>query len=379
MTRRTHAGCIVAVSLLACAPTPTPGAAIFALGIDGAPGGALLSAWVEPGTAQRGWVVGGFVGVDPARIADGRVGRLLRYDRATLTTVCTTDRALWWVAAVADPAGEIVYACGEGGRVVRYHNGRCADFTIDPFGAEGLPTFWGLQARSATDVTLVGGSTADGPRGVLVHFDGQRFTRQEHLLPASARVRNLYKITVGALGDFVVGEAATLLHRTPTGAWESVAVPVRPDDNRLLTVSCDRLVPRCYAVGGVGTGLLLRGESTGWTVRTDLDDPPGLAGVWMQDANSIFAVGAYGFTMHTNTVSDYIPGSSATQAALHAVAGNATLVLAVGGELGRADPSQRAVLLTRGAGTTTFALDGQTYTARGAVRPTLGGGIGGGQ
>jgi hypothetical protein len=365
-------------ALASCETAEPERASIFALAVSGAPGGALLSAWVEPGTAHRGWIVGGYVGVEPAVIGDGRVGRLVRYEDAALTTTCTTDRALWWVAAVRDGDDEVVFAAGEGGRVIRRRRGVCETLTTEGLWPEGAPTFWGILARRADDVTLVGGSTGDGPRGVIAHWDGARFERQDALLPADARDRNLYKIAEGALGAFIVGEGATLLRRDTDGRWRAVDVAVRANDNRLFTVSCDRVAPRCFAVGGASEGLVLRGDASGWASR-DLGVVPGLAGVWMQDANSIFLVGAYGFTMHTNTISSYAPSTPETPAGLHAVAGNASLVLAVGGELATADATQRAVVLARGEVSARFVFDGRPYEATGRVRPTLGAGVGGSQ
>ncbi len=99
----------------------------------------------------------------------------------------------------------------------------------------------------------------------------------------------------------------------------------------------------------------------------------------MQDANSTFIVGAWGFTMHTNNITSYKPTTPETQAGLHAVASNASLVLAVGGELSTANATQRAVLLARGETATRFVFDGRAYEATGDVRPTLGAGVGGAQ
>lgn len=370
---------LVAVLLAGCDSGGAAKSSIFALAVSGAPGGALLSAWVEPGTAHRAWIVGGYVGVDAATITDGRVGRLVRYQDATLTTTCVSDRALWWVQAVGSGADEVVFAAGEGGRVIRRRGGRCETLATGDLWPEGAPTFWGLLARSADDVTLVGGSTGDGPRGVIAHWDGARFERQDALLPAEARARNLYKIADGALGTFIVGEGATLLRRGDDGRWNRVDAAIRATDNRLFTVSCDRIAPRCFAVGGAGDGIVVRGDATGWRTLSDFGALPGLAGVWMQDANSTFIVGAYGFTMHTNNVTSYSPSSPETPAGLHAVAGNASLVLAVGGELATANPTQRAVVLARGEASTHFVFDGQRYEATDNVRPTLGAGVGGAQ
>ena len=372
----------LASALSQCAPSSARSAGIYTVAIDGAPGGALLSAWVEPGTEHRGWIVGGLLGVEPSSVTDGRVGRVLRYENGALSTVCTTDRVLWWVHGVRDGARTIVYAAGEGGRVLRIVDGRCETLAMDAVYAEGAPTFWGLWASSADEVWLVGGSVDRGPRGVLVRYDGARFNREEALLPSEARARNLYKIARGALGTFIVGEGGTLLSLRgdrASSAYEAVSTDWRASDNRLFTVSCDALTPVCFAVGGAGAGVVLRGDATGWRAIDGLGELPGLAGVFAQDANSAFIVGAYGFTLHTNTVSFYRPDTATVRAALHGVGGNASLVIAVGGELDNPTLDQRATILVRGESVRTFTLDGRAYVASGAERPTLGSGVSGRQ
>ncbi|MFO0604840.1 MAG: hypothetical protein U0324_16785 [Polyangiales bacterium] len=99
----------------------------------------------------------------------------------------------------------------------------------------------------------------------------------------------------------------------------------------------------------------MRGDPTGWRALA-VDGAPGLAGVWMQDANSTFLVGAHGFTMHTDNMTRHRPAAPDTP-----------------------DATQRGVVLVRGATSARFALDGRPYTATGRVRPTLGAGVGGAQ
>ena len=59
--------------------------------------------------------------------------------------------------------------------VVRYRAGAtgCETLTVDAVYTQGAPTFWGISAAAADDVWFVGGSALpDGPRGVVVHYDG---------------------------------------------------------------------------------------------------------------------------------------------------------------------------------------------------------------
>ena len=352
--------------------------------------------WGDVDTGQPGhaFIAGGYVQVDSAMVPGGAVGRLVEYTAGPTTTAgtgtfvtrCTTDRVLWWVTGAGDGSGT-VFAVGEGGRVLRYRSGQCDTLTFDLVYPQGVPTFWGGYASSATDLWLVGGTAAPlGPRGVLVHWDGTRF-HQETTVPMAAQLDNLYKIDRNGDGHLVVvGTRGRLLDSGPIGPtggtdlpWSVVPLTLRPSDTTLFTVSCGRFnSPTCYAVGGIGVGLLIRSETTGsWApVSTlgdaGLDDLPGLNGVFVQDQANIFIVGTRGFTMHTNGLVQY-RATPPTTATLHGVGGTFGYVLAVGGELDVPNATQRGVILVRGDTSPTFTFDGMSYTASGSLRTSLGG------
>ncbi len=356
---------------------------LFRLAINGSPTGSFLSAWGS-GLRAAAYIAGGFVGVDHARLPANAVGRLVEYTTGAFRTVCLTDEVLWWTfgAPNADRTAEAVYAVGEGGRVLRYRDGRCETLHVDLTYPEGAPTFWGVYGTRDDDLWLVGGSARpEGPRGVVVHYDGVSFTR-ETALPPEAASRNLYKIDGAVDGRlFVVGEGALTLVRDPrTRAWSRVANNVAQGDDRLFTVSCPRSAPYdCWAVGGVGGGLVLSGNAAGFSRNPNLVDLPGLSGVWVQDDRNIWAVGSDGFTMHfdghVNGRIQYHPTRPLTEAMLHGVGGirNSVVILAVGGELGVATPEQRGVILIRGDDSARFQFDGRSYDAAGSLRRTIGG------
>ncbi len=343
----------------------------FRAAVAGAPGGAFLSVWGDP-RGRRAYVVGGFVGLDPARAPRGAAGRLVEYrSPGRFVTRCTTDSALWWVSGVEGPTGTPeLWGVGDRGRVVRLRADRCETVTTGLSFVGGEPTFWGVLARAPDDVWIVGGSPRpDGPRGVLLHGDGTAW-RQEQL-PAHAAEENLYKIAADGDALVVVGSGGLILRREARDSvWRRVEAPMRTSDNRIFTVSC--AAGACFAVGGSAAGFVLAQDGALWrelraSADAALDDLPGLNGVWARGPDDVFAVGVDGFVMHVGDGGMRRPRRSATSATLHAVGGFGDVVIAVGGELSTATPSQRGVILVQDDEATTFTLDGRVYDSGGVM------------
>ena len=364
---------------LACGPdAPDPDARpdLFRLAVDGLSGGALLSVYGDARTG-RAYLAGGYVGVDPARLAGQSPGRLLVYRApGSFLTACTVDAVLWWTAPVdGEP-----WAAGERGRVVRYREGGgCEAVATGLTFPEGEPTYWGF-AQVGRVTWFVGGSALPtGPRGVLVRYDGATFTRVE--VPPEARDVNLYKIAARANGQLVVvGERGVAL-RVVDGAATLDPTGLAGADSRLFTVSCQG--PSCWAVGGQNTGVVLQGLPTGddqgglaWQPRA-LADARGWNGVWFADPANTFFVGVDGQTMHSDGARSF-RARALTPATLHGVGGwvradGGHVALAVGGELDATDASQRAVILVRGDDSERFTVDGRAFAATGELRRSLGG------
>ena len=119
---------VIGLCVLACPgpPAPTGGPDLFRVAVSGSPG-ALLSAWGDRSASEGPiFIAGGFLGVDHALLTDGTVGRLVEYSPGSFVTRCRTDEVLWWVTGVNDADGLTVFAAGENGRVLKYHNGQPA-------------------------------------------------------------------------------------------------------------------------------------------------------------------------------------------------------------------------------------------------------------
>jgi hypothetical protein len=372
----------LAASLAACPDTPPEGDDLFRLAIHGAPGGSLLAAWGPRSFPGSIWISGGFVGLDPARLAGTghSAGRLVEYTSGSFTTRCRTDAVLWWTHGLErDGTTAEVWAVGEAGTVLRRREGRCETLPLGLDFPEGPVTFWGVWVASPTDVWLVGGSAQpSGPKGVLVHYDGTRFARVD-AVPAGGRGENLYKITRAGDRYLVVGSGGVVLRMSADGASiEPVTAPIASADNRLFTVSCASST--CFAVGGIATGVVLWGSPDGaFAPFESLVGLGGINGVHVFDERNVFVVGANGLTAHIATGDTPPPRAPSlvapalTPATLHGVGGSPQVTVAVGGELDERTPQQRGVVLVRGDASERFTFDGRSFSPTGTLRRSLGG------
>lgn len=363
---RRYGGAVAAACVGACdapprSPPDDPRVA-FRAAVVGAPVGSFLGVWGDP-SARRAWIAGGYVGLDPARAPRNAAGRLLEYVApGRFVTRCTTDATLWWVSG-APGAGE-VWAVGDRGRVVRRRAGGCEVIPLGLAFEGGEPTLWGVVVRAPNDVWVVGGSPRpDGPRGVLLRGDGTRW-RQE-ALPARAQRENLYKIAIDGDAVVAVGSGGLILRRDGTdGVWREVPSSATPTA-RIFTVSCESGV--CFGVGSSTSGFVLRGEATRWETLgavgdASLTELPALNGVWARAHDDVYAVGVDGFVAHFGGDGLRLPRALATSASLHGVGGFGEVVIAAGGELANATPTQRGVILLRDEDASEVTLDGARHT-----------------
>lgn len=249
------------VLLCACQPSWEPVVA----GLDGA----LLSVW---GEGEELWAVGADAGEGP---------HVLRRDGTTWEHVDTgTTGDLWWVWG----EGSTRFMVGDGGRVLTHDAG--SGETEETVLEEGVTLFgvWGAQSER----WAVGGDLAQGEGGArLWHSDGGAW--EAVALPAGAAdAQALYKVWgTGADDVWVVGTGGVTLHRDAQG-WSLVPSPV---PRTLFTVH--GAGQERYAVGGVGSGTLLRAEGEGWA-----DDSPAVVpqmnGVYVRAGCDPVAVGRQG-------------------------------------------------------------------------------------
>lgn len=334
----------------------------FRVAVAGAPVGSFLGVWGDA-AARRAFVAGGYVGLDPARAPRGAAGRLVEYVvPGRFVTRCTTDATLWWVAGTTGARAE-VWAVGDRGRVLRWREGRCETVSLElPFEG-GAPTLWGVVARAPDEIWVVGGSPRpDGPRGVLLRGDGRAW-RQEPL-PERARGENLYKIAVDGAALVVVGSGGLILRREDSeGVWRELSSPTTPSA-RIFTTDCAD--GACFAVGSDGAGFVLSGTARGWEPLRPLGDAsapdfPALNGVWARGRDDLYAAGVDGFVAHLAPDGVHTPHAALTSATLHGVGGFGEVVIAAGGELANAAPTQRGVILLRDEDATDLTLDGVRY------------------
>lgn len=303
------------------------------------------------------------MGLDPARAPHGAAGRLVEYVApGRFVTRCTTDATLWWVAGEPGSSGA-VWAVGDRGRVLRWRDGRCETVSLDLSLEGGVPTLWGVVARAPDAVWVVSGSPRpDGPRGVLLRWDGRGW-RQEQL-PERARGENLYKVAADGDALVVVGSRGMILRREAAdGVWRELPAPVAPAA-RIFTAHCAE--SGCFAVGSDGAGFVLSGVARRWESLRALGDAtvpevPALNGVWARGRDDRYVVGVDGFVAHLVPDGVRTPHAAATSAALHGVGGFGDVVIAAGGELANATPSQRGVILLRDEAATDLTLDGARY------------------
>ncbi|HEU4395799.1 MAG TPA: hypothetical protein VFS92_09555 [Planctomycetota bacterium] len=208
--------------------------------------GALLGVWGEPGPDPRVYTVGAGDAQGPQF--------LVRHPGAEgwvrMPVAATGD--LWWVTFVP---GDGAWACGTGGRVVRYDpaTGLLADRST------GVDTvLYGIWGASADEIWAVGGDpTSEGPTPALLRWDGDSWSPSP--VPEAAAGRILYKVWGSAANDvWAVGQGGLLLH------WDGAEWTQVPSGTSsiLLTVNGGSFVT---AVGGGAAAIAVeRGEDGTW-------------------------------------------------------------------------------------------------------------------
>lgn len=189
---------------LACTPPSTPDKPGWQVVAEGTQvGGPILSAWGAGGNHLI--LVGGPVG-------NGSESLVYRWDGSTVSRLHPGGTETFWWTSGTSPND--VWMVGEHGRITHFDGTNFQDHTR-PVDA----TLWGVIAFAANDVWAVGGMPGRGsamPNDLVFHFDGTSWARET--LPGEARNTALLKTWGTSSNDlYVVGERATIWHRTAAG------------------------------------------------------------------------------------------------------------------------------------------------------------------
>lgn len=299
------------------------------------PPGALLSLWSGgPGDL---WVVGGKQGASV----------VLRHDGATWHREEPPVRQqLWWVHGFA---GGPVFVCGAGGALARFDRGR--GWTMLDSGHPHT-VFYGVWGATESDIWVVGGpdfATASPEGDIVLRGDGTTFARVRvpalDAKPASAQ-KDLFKVWGSSSRDvFVVGGSGVILHFDGQ-TW------TRQDGgagNEPIFTVAGRSAHDVYAVGGQGAPTLLRYDGRIWTrVELPASAPPGLQGVWTAPGQPVWISGYRGFLAAWHGGRDWRVAPAPTSMSYHAVLGHRGGVLAAGGNIAASASEHVGVLATSG-------------------------------
>ncbi|MGC6418575.1 MAG: hypothetical protein ACON3Z_15740 [Bradymonadia bacterium] len=224
------------------------------------------------------YVAGGARGAAGGRLYKRSEGVLQRLD-------IPVGRLLWWVWS----GPERLFACGEGGRIIMFHDGVWRTFWP---GADDRVTFWGGWTRADGTSFVVGGSRDRyGPKGLVYYLPpgSQDWLQME--LPMGLELVNHYKIWGAADGlIYIVGERGVVL---VIGPDDSVCLLETGTQEQLFTVHGSQ-AGDVFVVGGLERGLILRLGENGFVREELAGDVPALSGVFVSTEGVVYAVGDRG-------------------------------------------------------------------------------------
>jgi hypothetical protein len=209
---------------------------------------------------------------------------------------------LW--ACWAGP-GNQVFAVGESGTI--YHH-TSEGWHLDPVPSSVagaiLYGVWGMA--DGTAVAVGGGLSASTETAVVLHYDGESWTRADASHVATKNLRAVW----GSSPDnyFAVGDDGAIA-RFDGEEWKPSNSQV---EERLYGVYGNG-PNEIYAVGGAGRGLILRWNGSSWV---PFDQPTGaLRTVWTSPNNHLYVAGDDGFVARYDRLSDLPSPASVVSAA----------------------------------------------------------------
>ncbi len=239
-------------------------------------GGALLGVWGSGGPDPRIIVVGA---------DDGKGPQLLALHPGAEGWVRIPVAASGDLRCAAGIPGDGVWACGSGGRVVRYDPvaGEVSDRST---GAAAV--LHGLWGSGGSDVWAVGETTGPGP--ALFHWDGSSWTGAE--APAAAAGKAIHGVIGTTAQDVWACGQGGLLLRFDGTAWAAVESGTTADLHALGGGD-----PLVAAGGGESAVIVRRGADGTWTAVPVEDGGAlarGLRGIAVPADRSPMAVGGMG-------------------------------------------------------------------------------------
>jgi len=274
--------------------------------------GAILSLWGSSPTDL-------FAAGGPLR-TDGGESLVLHYDGATWETMTTSGTTLWWVFGFA---ADDVWATGERGVILHYDGASWSEVEAPTHDY----TLWGIWGAAPNDIWTVGGVAAGGAPSVLRHYDGATWS---DVADVGLESELLFKVWGLAADDvWIVGTGGATIHWDGT-TWTRFDSGVT---GRLLTVR-GRASDDVYAVGGLGTPLMIHFDGVSWS-PVAIEAFGGLMGVWTAPGQGVATSGSRGILVSDDgpgwvEAADYGP----TELDLHAVWGDGTgRLYASGGDL----------------------------------------------
>lgn len=198
--------------------------------------------------------------------------------------------AMWWAWASSP---DNVWIVGEDLQVA--HGGIDSLELVDVPEVESSTkaTLYGVWGSGPNDVWMVGGSPlyADGPEGVIFHYDGTKVSKIELTGTASiAATETFFKVWGTSANDvMIVGTKGTALHYDGT-TWTLTETGTK---NRLLTVH-GRSPSEMFAVGGSFSGSVLQYDGIRWREIGD-ETMPFINGVYAAADGTVWVCGPTGY------------------------------------------------------------------------------------
>ncbi len=243
--------------------------------------GTLFSTWGR--SASDVWAVGATNKDFPEKGP-----QLLHWDGTTWTRHSSAATGeMWWVTPGTTEG--TLWVAGSQGQIL--HRGLDGVFSV--MQAPNQTQLFGIFALAEDNVYAVGGppSCAPGqPCGVIWHYDGKAWSADSAISETLRSEASWFKMWgTGPDNLYVVGSAGHILHFDGK-AWSDQPTGV---NDQLFTVSGNAAL--AVAVGGLGAGVLLENDGTGWKKgKIKGDTLPGLNGVSIAADGSGVTVGSNG-------------------------------------------------------------------------------------